>query len=99
MWPSAGEIDFALEAFDPLDLRRLGRGETAGSHNVIAAGYRRAIAGRKQPTFRSVIPRRRRDLCAKADVAPQVIAVGDEAEIAQDFGLGCVFLRPLPCAL
>jgi hypothetical protein len=35
----------------------------------------------------------------KADVASQVIAVGDEVEVAQDFGLRCVFLRPRPRAL
>jgi hypothetical protein len=35
----------------------------------------------------------------KADVAPQIIAVGDETEIAEDFRLGCVFLRPFPRAL
>src|SRR5206468_13107809 len=32
----------------------------------------------------------------EADVAPELIAVGDEAEIAQDLGLSRVFLRPGP---
>ena len=99
MRPAAGEIDLALEVLDTIDLRRLGRGETAGGHDVIAAGYSRAIVGREQPAFRGLVPRRRRDLGVKADVAPQIIAVGDEAEVAQDFGLGRVFLRPLPRAL
>ena len=99
MRPAAGEIDLALEVLDAIDLRRLGRGETAGGHDVVAAGYGRAIVGRELPAFRGLIPIRRRDLGAKADVAPQIIAVGDEAEVAQDFGLGCVFLRPLPRAL
>ena len=35
----------------------------------------------------------------KADIAPQIVAVGDETEIAQDFGLGRVFLRPFPRGL
>src|SRR6478609_11043316 len=99
MWPAAREIDLALEVFDAIDLRRLGRGETARRHDVVAAGYSCATDGREQPAFRGLIPRRRRDPCAKADVAPQIIAVGDEAKVAQDFGLGCVFLRPFPRAL
>ena len=97
--PTTGEIDLALEVFDAIDLRRLGRGETAGGHDVIAAGYSRAVVGREQPAFHGLIPRRRRDPCAKADVTPQIIAIGNEAKVAQDFGLGCVFLRPFPRAL
>ena len=99
MRPAAGEIDLPLEVLDPIDLRRLGCGETAGGHDVVAAGNGRAIVRRKLPAFRGFFPCCRRDLGAKADVAPQVVAVGDEAEVAQDFGLGCVFLRPLPRAL
>ena len=38
MRPAAGEIDLALEILDAVDLRRLRRGETAGGHDVIAAG-------------------------------------------------------------
>ena len=52
MRPAAGEIDLALEVLDAIDLRRLGRGETAGGHDVIAAGYGRAVVGREQPAFR-----------------------------------------------
>src|SRR5258708_38336277 len=99
MRPAAGEIDLAFEVFDAIDLRRLGRGETAGGHDVGAAGYARARVGREQPAFRGLIPGRLRDPCAKADVAPQIVAVGDEAKVAQDFGLGCVFLRPIPPTL
>src|SRR5450755_43484 len=81
--PATGEINLALEVLDTLDLRRLGRGETAGGHDVIAAGYRRAMVGREPPAFRGLIPGRRRDPGVKADVAPQIIAVGDETEIAE----------------
>ena len=42
MRPAAGEIDLALESLDPVDLRRLWRRETAGRHDVMAAGNRRA---------------------------------------------------------
>src|SRR3984893_3007086 len=92
MWPAAGEIDLALEILDAIDLRRFWRREAAGGHDVIAAGDRRAIVGLELPALRGLIPIRRRDLGAKADIAPQIVAVGDEAEIAQDFGLGRVFL-------
>ena len=92
MRPAAGEIDLALEVPYAIDLRRLGRGETAGGHDVIAACDGRAIVGRELPAFGGLIPIRRRDLGAEADVTPQLIAVGDEAEVAQDFWLGRVFL-------
>src|ERR1700730_18068248 len=75
MRPAASEIDLAPEVADAVDLRRLGRGYNSGIHDVIAAGYSRAVAGREQPEFRRLIPGRRRNLCVKADVAWQVIAV------------------------
>ena len=99
MRPAAGEIDLALEVLDAVDLRRFWRGEAAGGHDVVAAGNACAIFCREPPAFRGLVPIRRRDLGAKADVAPQIVSVGDEAEIAQDFRLRGVFLRPLPRAL
>ncbi|MCP1967806.1 hypothetical protein J2R87_001546 [Bradyrhizobium elkanii] len=45
---------------------------------------------------RRIVPGRLRDFGAEPDVATQIVAVGDEAEIAQDFRLGGVFLRPGP---
>ena len=78
MRPAAGEIDLALEVFDAIDLRRLRRGETAGGHDVVPAGYRLPIVGGEPPAFRGLIPGCRRDPGVKADVAPQIIAVGDE---------------------
>src|ERR1700722_19337430 len=74
MRPPAGEIDLALEVADAVNLRRLGRGETAGGHDVVAAGYSRAVVGREQPASRRLIPLRRGDPCMKADVAPQIAA-------------------------
>src|SRR5882672_3000130 len=99
MRPAAGEIDLALEVLDAIDLRRFWRGEAAGSHDVIAAGYGRAIVGRKLPAFRGLIPNSRSHLGAKADISPEIIAFGHEAEVAQDLRLGGVFLRPFPRAL
>ena len=99
MRPAAGEIDLALEVLDAIDLRRFWRREAAGGHDVIAAGYCRAIVGREQPAFRALIPVRRGHLGTEADVAPQLVSVGDEAEVAQDLRLGGVFLRPLPRVL
>ena len=99
MWPAAGEMDLALEIADAVDLRRLGRGQAAARHDVGAAGHRRAGAGREQPALRGLVPRSRCHLGAEANVAPQVVAVGDETEVAQNFRLGGVFFRPLPRAL
>ena len=99
MRPAAGEIDLALEILDAVDLRRLGRGETAGGHDVIAAGYAGTAVGLEQPASGRFIPVRRGHLGVEADIRPQVVAIGNEAEIAQDFGLGRVLLRPFPFAL
>lgn len=96
MRSAPSEIDLAPKVADTIDLGRLGRGETTGSHDVVAAGYSRAIVGREQPAFRRLIPGRRRNPFIKADVASQVIAVGDKAEIAEDFGLRCIPFRPGP---
>ena len=51
------------------------------------------------PALAGVIPVRGLDPGAEADVATQVITIGDEAEIAQDFRLGRVFFRPGPFAI
>src|SRR3954453_10092156 len=90
MWPAAGEINLTFEVFDAIDLRRLGRGEAAGGHDVVAAGDGIAVVSREQPAFCSLVPSRGRHLGIKADLATQVIAVRDKTEIAQDLGLGSV---------
>ena len=64
MRPAAGEIDLALEILDAVDLRRLRRRETAGRHDVMAAGDRRAVVGGEQPAFGRLVPFRLRDLGA-----------------------------------
>src|SRR4029078_11440818 len=81
---------------DAVDLRRLGRGETAGGHDVIATGYISAVVGDELPARACVVPVRGFDPGVEADVAPEVISISDEAEIAQDFRLRCVFFRPGP---
>src|SRR5579859_5770968 len=63
----------------------------------MTAGHASAVVGRKLPALVRLIPIRGLHLGAEANVAPEIMTVGDEAEIAQDFGLGCVFLRPRPC--
>src|SRR5580704_16442576 len=99
MRPAASEVDFALKIVEAGDFGWLWRGKTSASHDVGAAGHGRAVVGREQPALRGLVPSCCRDLSAKANLAPQVISVGDEPEVAQDFGLGCIFLRPLPRAL
>ncbi|MGY4622352.1 hypothetical protein ACVWY3_000108 [Bradyrhizobium sp. USDA 4486] len=99
MRPAPGEIDLALEILDAVDLRRFRRGEAAGGHDVMAAGDGRAVVGRELPALGCLVPSGFGDLGPEADVAPEIVAVGDEAEIAQDLGLGRVFLGPGPGAL
>ncbi|MHC2282274.1 hypothetical protein ACVME8_008917 [Bradyrhizobium diazoefficiens] len=62
----------------------------------MATGDRRAIVGGELPALSGLVPFGFGDLGPEADVAAQLVAVGDEAEIAQDLGLGRVFLRPGP---
>src|SRR6185436_4855669 len=99
MRPASGEINRALEILDAVDLRRLWRGETAGGHDVIAAGHARTVVGDQLPALAAVIPVCGLDPGAEADVATEVVTIGDEAEIAQDFRLRCVFFRPGPFAV
>ena len=96
MRPAAGEIDLAFKVLDAVDLRRLWRGEAAGGHDVMATRDFCAIVGRDLPARGRLVPFRRGDLGAEADIAPEVVAIGDEAEVAQDFRLGGVFLGPRP---
>ncbi|MEY9189948.1 hypothetical protein ABH987_003576 [Bradyrhizobium ottawaense] len=96
MRPASGEIDLTLEILDAVDLRRLRRREAAGGHDVVAAGDRWAIVRGQLPALGLLVPLGFGDLGPEADVAPEIVAVGDEAEITQDFGLGGVFLRPGP---
>src|SRR6185436_18113589 len=81
MRPAAGEIDLALEILDAVDLRRLWRGEAARRHDVMAAGDRRAIVGGELPALGRFVPFGFRDLGLEADVASQIVAIRDEAEI------------------
>jgi hypothetical protein len=62
----------------------------------MAAGDRRAAAGAELPALGLLVPSGFGDLGLEAEVAAQIVAVRDEAEIAQDLGLGRVFLRPGP---
>src|SRR6476659_1969079 len=99
MGPAPGEIDRALEILDAVDLRRLWRRQTAGGHDVIAAGYARNVVGDELPALTGVIPVGGLDRGVEADVATEVIPIGDEVEIAQDFRLRGVFFRPGPGAI
>jgi len=65
----------------------------------MAAGDRRAIVGGELPASGGLVPFRFRDLGLEANVTPEIVTVGDEAQIAQDLGLGRVFLRPGPGGL
>ncbi|MGY3104590.1 hypothetical protein ACVWW7_001217 [Bradyrhizobium sp. LM6.9] len=96
MRPASGEINLAAKILDAVDLGRLWRGKAAGGHDVMAAGDRCAVVGGELPAFGRFVPFGFGHLGLEADVAPEIVAVGDEAEIAQDLGLGGVFFRPGP---
>src|SRR5689334_23252635 len=96
MRPAAGETDLSLEVLNAVDFRWLWRGEVSSSHDVVPAGHRGALVGDQQPAFLALVPLRCHDLAGKANVAAQIVAIGYKSKIAEDFGLGGIFFRPLP---
>ncbi len=94
--PAAGRERLALKGVGAVDLRRFRRREAARRHNVMAAGDRRTGRRLEEPALGPFVPSRPRDVRAEANVASEIVAIGDEAEVAQNFRLGRVFLRPGP---
>src|SRR5690348_3267214 len=96
MRPAAGEIDVAGEGIDAVDLRWLGRRQATARHYVEATRHGRAIFRRQVPPFLALVPPSFRYLRREADIAAQVVAVGDEPQIGENFRLRGVLLRPRP---
>ena len=94
--PPSGEVHLATEVARTLDVGILHHRQAAGRHHVVATGRRRAVIGADLPQCRVVVPGRAVDARREPHVAPQVVLVGDEAEVAEDLRLCGVALGPLP---
>src|SRR5690606_17425417 len=97
--PAAGEVHLAAESVGTLDVGRLRHREAAGGHHVPAAGQLVAGLGAHVPAGRLLVAAGGVGPAVEADVASQVVLVGDGLGVAEDLGLGRVLLRPGPLVL
>jgi hypothetical protein len=97
--PAAGEIDLALEPLGPRDVRDLWLRQTAGGHHVVTAANVLVGLRAQLPALDRRIPASSRHARTKIDVAAQIVALGDELDVAQDLRLGRVLLGPGPGVL
>ncbi len=94
--PPAGEVNVALEAVGVLDVGDLGRRQASRRHDEAAAGDLVARARAHSPRRGGLVPRGLLDAGGEADVAAEVVLVGDVLQVPEDLGLRGVLLRPLP---
>ena len=97
--PARGVVPLALEALQALDLRHLRRRQAAGGHDAPLRGRVSPRLGADRPAARRVVPDRLHDPRVELDVGPEVEAVGDVLQVAQDLRLGRVALAPRPLLL
>src|SRR5262249_8177994 len=97
--PAAGVVRGATKARDARDVRRLREREASARHHVEAATDRVAAVGAHVPVRGLVVPRCGDDARREADVATQLVLVGDVIQVAEYLGLRRVALRPPPRAL
>src|SRR5262249_23820231 len=94
--PARRVVRLAAEAVDALDVDRLRQGKAAARHDVEAAPDGVAAVGADAPPARVGGPGRRLRPRREADVASEVVPVGDVSQVAQDLRLRRVALRPVP---
>ena len=97
--PASGHVGVTAEPFDAGDVDFLGHREATGRHDVPLGVVDVTVLGRDRPPARSVVPRRAGHPGLEADVAAQVVAIGDVLQVTQDLALGRVALAPLPLLL
>ena len=94
--PLRGLVHLALEGVTPGEGGLLGHGEVPERGEEVRAGEARAVFGGDGPLRAGVVVVRRGHPLAEADVAADVEAVGDEADVALDLFLTGVALDPVP---
>src|SRR6478752_5889735 len=96
MRPVAGVIDLALEILHAPEFGRAGvRQTTRREYDMLRDGGL-TIGSRYRPSIGALIEYRGFHRRIKLDVLPQIVAIGDMAGIAQDFGLRRIALAPVP---
>ncbi len=77
----------------------MGRGQRAGDHDVERGRQPVVAIGLDRPTTGTVVVGHSGHSRAEPDVAPQVEAIGDVADVAQDLRLSRIALGPAPALL
>ena len=94
--PTAGVVEFALEALDARNVGQVRFGQGPRSADEEAGLIAIALVGADRPGLRFLVPVRLVDRGVELDVAAQIVAIGEVERIGQDFGLGGVTLGPVP---
>ena len=88
-----------LKLFRPGNARRARRRKVARRHDAEGRGDGLALVGLERPEVGLAVEDGRPDARVELDVAPQIEAVGDVVDVAQDLGLRAVALGPMPFLL
>ena len=99
MRPMAGVVGLALEACEPLEVRRACVRQRAGRHDHVLRRVACAVVGGHRPAIGVLVEHGRGDARVELDVGTQVEAVGDVVGVFQDFRLRGKALGPLPLLL
>ncbi len=86
----------SLEGLEPGEVGRLGRREAPGGHDREPRADAIAAVGSHLPAPAALVESHRGDASVQLDVTAQVEAVGDVTEVAQQFVLAGIALRPDP---
>ena len=97
--PEAALHDLAGEGVEAGPVGAVGRRQPAGRHHAEAGAQLLAGLGVDDPGVGGLVEGHGGDAGLEADVAAQVVAVGDVVEVALDLGLGGEVLAPLPLLL
>ena len=91
MRPSTRVVRRPLEGLDAVEVGDVGRRQAAGGHHHKARPELATVCV-QAPLAAGIVPVDLRDRRLEADVAAQVVAVGDVVGVAEDLGLAGVAL-------
>jgi hypothetical protein len=97
--PLPSQIDRSGKIIETGNLGAVERGQAAGCHDAIARADGIAPVGFDRPALALFIPPRRRHPGSENNVAAQVEALGNVAQVGEDFGLRGIALAPHPFLL
>ena len=86
----------SFERRDVFDLRLLCGRECTNRHDKKLGRPSVSMIGVDRPFTRRLVPPGRRHASVKANIAPEVEAIGDVIDVGEDLGLRGVLLAPVP---